>query len=67
MSGWQSIDSAPDNLAILVTNGVDTPCVAKWDSVWKDWQLAWCGEFCANGNLEYIPTFWMPLPEPPVE
>jgi hypothetical protein len=68
MSKWQTIDTAPDDLAILAT----------WSDTWKEknagvhveamrkygpyWSYVYDGD-----SPERPPTHWMPLPDPPTK
>ena len=60
---WQPIETAPkDGLHILAHDGNTyyPPAVVHWHV--DDWYLSNCP---IDGNNEYDPAHWMPLPTPP--
>lgn len=75
MSEWQPIDTAPDDVEVLIYGNNDrshAPCVATAtrSSFSSDWNLSSC-EYYLDIGAEYTefvgadPTHWMPLPEGP--
>lgn len=71
---WQPIETAPkDGTAILLCDEES----GKWDNQqWSSCVVGWWdtddepewrdnGDMGCNGQCEYEPTHWMPLPEPP--
>jgi len=68
MSEWKSIETAPtDGTHILLVDAEDTPfadrevCMGWWNlDGWRDYGVRGC-----NGQCDYAPTHWMPLPTPP--
>lgn len=65
---WQPIATAPkDGTHVLLVDAEDTPfadlevCVG-WFSFgeWRDY-----GDLGCNGQCDYAPTHWAPLPDPP--
>ena len=61
---WQTMESAPKNMPILVTDGF-TITTVEWHehqySAW--WSLIECGSNATDSYYE--PTHWMPLPNKP--
>ena len=75
MSGWQPIETAPDEQLVLVAiKYSDEPVLARWYPG-RGWMAATqniaveCGVYCLGGiaTLEYgaEPVAWAPIPEPP--
>ncbi len=60
MSEWQTIETAPKDVEILV----NTPADGVVSSVFKHgcWQKL---TTVYGGDLNNEPTHWMPLPDPP--
>lgn len=55
MSEWQPIETAPrDGAEVLTWNGTSRRIAAyAWDDRWQ-----------SEGLPSFVPTHWMPLPEP---
>jgi len=69
---WQPIETAPkDGTVILVINGEEEGHytssfqigTASWDRSYSGYY--WLSNACCDGVSYYIPTHWMPLPNPP--
>ena len=66
MSEWQPIESAPKTgeriIAVDINDDFYEPCIVWWQDEWRD-----MGDIGANGQYDYEPTHWMPIPEPPIK
>ena len=65
---WQPIETAPkDGTRVLLIDADDAGTVC-WGE-WSDWdEVPECrdiGDIGCNGQYDYQPTHWMPLPSPP--
>jgi hypothetical protein len=68
MSNWQPIETAPkDGNRILVSGNTDIATTEFTNGRWVLSPIAWDGDGETGGiaDLEFVPTHWMPLPEPP--
>ena len=68
MGEWQPIETAPKNgVRVLCADGDDV-ATAEWTNArWVVSPTVWegDGEYGGLADLEFSPTHWMPLPEPP--
>ena len=66
MSEWQTIDSCPENVPVLVCidDIVQWLVTTKTDRGWEDLT---CGEVISPVMYDFYPTHWMKLPDPPIE
>ena len=61
MSEWQPIETAPKNHFPVLVYGLYGQMVAFKDVTWKWWPFP----ASEDGPLDFTPTHWMRLPEPP--
>lgn len=61
---WQDIISAPQDKTIILICEGNLVCSAWWSG---EGNIYYTGETRGiyDNPVEYIPTHWMPLPEPP--
>ena len=59
MMEWQPIETAPVNHLSMLVYGEYGMLVAFRDMDWEWWPIP------AHAQLGYVPSHWMPLPEPP--
>lgn len=63
MSEWQPIETAPkDGTKVLGWDG-GTMTTVEWYELGGYWSLLAVGAWAEDS--EWVPTHWMPLPEPP--
>ena len=62
---WQPIETAPKDGTLVLLSGFGLP-------VWQGYWVGQVGRHAINGwtrfnsvDMEWKPTHWMPLPEPP--
>ena len=60
--GWQPIETAPKNRAVLVWDG-DCMHIASRQDLSPSYP--WCEECVCDDPMTVEPTHWMPLPAPP--
>jgi hypothetical protein len=64
---WQPIKTAPSEVEVLVFGksimNEDVMTVAKLHGEWGWWDVA--GVYGFDVDIDFKPTHWMPLPEPP--
>ena len=58
-SQWRQIESAPRNHFPILLYGEYGMLIGFQDVTWEWWP------YPAHEALGYVPTHWMPLPEPP--
>lgn len=66
---WQPIDTAPRLMHLIVTDG-ETVCQSFYGKVSHVPIFGWLNLFTDADDvqlLDWQPTHWMPLPEPPEE
>lgn len=63
MSAWKSIETAPKDNVILLTDG--GYCVSGFWHV-NSWMIGWSTDIF-HITIKIAPTHWMPLPDPPVK
>lgn len=71
MSEWQDIESAPEDLEVLASDGESVATAAQTRPL--SWVYSAGGKYVWQGSderggimgLEFSPTHWMPLPTPP--
>ena len=55
---WQAIETAPKDGTDILTLWKKRQLVARWSRDYEAWVCA--------GDMPFVPTYWMPLPTPPV-
>lgn len=66
MSEWQPIETAPTDGTDILVFGMASGKFPMFAAVhFEDWyQPEWIN--CDAGNIDFYPTHWHPLPEPPI-
>lgn len=57
---WRTIESAPKENVILISDGVEVD-TAYWD------YDCWCAPHSQANSIPYEPTHWAPLPKGPID
>ena len=69
MENWQTIDTAPVDTPVLVyetgdmTTATGRAHQSRMGVVTVSWQLVLTGAYAED--IDFYPSHWMPLPEPP--
>lgn len=67
MSEWQSIETAPEETAVLIYDPDWDPPVAVGYYANESNENQWEMEWSESGEVLFAPTHWMPLPGRPSE